>query len=66
MYDCDIFLLLSWILLNLSVQVIDHMLDIEKCPRKPQYGMASGEFQFPIQFPFSFPSISLSNHTSVF
>ena len=24
-------------------EVIDHMLDIEKCPRKPQYGMASGE-----------------------
>jgi tRNA pseudouridine38/39 synthase len=22
-------------------EVIDHMLDIEKCPRKPQYGMAS-------------------------
>ena len=24
-------------------EVIDHMLDIEKCPRKPQYGMASGQ-----------------------
>ena len=24
-------------------EVIDHMLDIEKCPCKPQYGMASGE-----------------------
>ena len=22
--------------------IVDHMLDIEKCPRKPQYGMASG------------------------
>ena len=24
-------------------EVIDHMLDIERCPCKPQYGMASGE-----------------------
>ena len=24
-------------------EVIDHMLDIEKCPCKPQYGMASGK-----------------------
>jgi len=24
-------------------EVIDHMLNIEKCPRKPQYGMASGQ-----------------------
>ena len=23
-------------------ELIDHMLDIEACPRKPQYGMASG------------------------
>ncbi len=26
-----------------SPDVITHMLDIEKCPRKPQYGMASGQ-----------------------
>ena len=23
--------------------VIDHMLDMERCPRKPQYGMAAAE-----------------------
>ena len=25
-----------------SSEVIDHMLDVGKCPSKPQYGMASG------------------------
>lgn len=24
------------------MQVIDHMLDVQACPEKPQYGMASG------------------------
>ena len=30
-------------------EVIDHMLNVEKCPRKPQYGMASGQ-KYEIRF----------------
>ena len=30
-------------------EIIDHMLDIEKCPCKPQYGMASGENMWPLR-----------------
>ena len=33
---------LPWVILLFPVQVINHMLDISRCPRKPQYGMASG------------------------
>lgn len=29
--------------------IIDHMLDIEKCPSKPQYGMASGQCESVIE-----------------
>ena len=30
-------------------EIIDHMLDIEKCPSKPQYGMASGKNMWPLR-----------------
>lgn len=34
--------------------IIDHMLNIEKCPSKPQYGMASGQCEsVVVSWPFA-------------
>lgn len=43
--------------------IIDHMLDIEKCPSKPQYGMASG--QCIVVCTIQLPDSVLLHHTPI-